>query len=204
MTYFFTQHSKKQHYLRTRAGFTLVEALVAISILALTIGGLLNLTANGFFAIRYAKNDIVATNLAQESLEYIRNSRDTAAQRGISWRDWADTNFHWNSCSSAGCMVNPYHNSSIIRPLPCQGNGKKDCEYMMYYPDSGFYAYGANNSFGSSTGFKTSFTRTIKVQEITLSPTDHQLVVTSEITWLNGTNPKKTTQSIILSSWNLQ
>jgi prepilin-type N-terminal cleavage/methylation domain-containing protein len=193
----FLQQQKKQ------AGFTLVEALVAISILALTIGGLLNLTASGFFTIRYAKNDIVATNLVQESLEYIRNSRDTAAQQGFSWRGWVDTNFP-ASCASTGCIINPYTKSTTkLIALPCAG---KDCEYMQYYPDKGFYAYGlgTDNVFDATSSFKTSFVRTITVKEIALSATDTQLVVTSEIKWLNGTNPKKTSQSIILSSWNLQ
>lgn len=72
--------------MKKQQGFTLIETLIAVFILTLTIGGLLTLAANGYFSVRYARNQIVANNLLQESLEYIRNSRDLLfrlAQTGI-------------------------------------------------------------------------------------------------------------------------
>ena len=42
-------------------GFTLVETLLAVLILAGCIAALTELVSSGFFSVRYAKNQIIAT-----------------------------------------------------------------------------------------------------------------------------------------------
>lgn len=187
---------------RSEAGFTLIETLIAILILAMTIGALLSLTAGGFFSIRYAKNDIVASNLLQESLEYIRNTRDSAAQeQGLpSWDAWRS---QFNACfDEDGCMINPYAVNTTARVSACGST----CDNLYYFAGEGFYAYppiGDNvfNTSGSEDSVKTSFIRTITM-EPGASGTD--IIVTATMEWMNGTNTKQTKQSIILSQWNLQ
>ncbi len=202
----------KKNTIVPQAGFTLIETLIAILILSLTIGALLTLTAGGFFSIRYSKNDIVATNLLQESLEYIRNTRDSAAQERVSWDDWV-RKYVDNGCfpeqGGGGCIVNPYADPVIDANTvtECSNNG---CEYVRYFSDVGFYGYdaGGGNYFesaGGSTAITTSFRRTITMRyETPADSPDPQLVVTARMEWLNGTNPKRAEQSIILTKWNLQ
>lgn len=193
---------KKSLTTTSQAGFTLVETLIAILILAMTIGALLSLTAGGFFTIRYAKNDIVANNLLQESLEYIHNVRDTASQQGVSWDAWkASLGFPGASCFSAdGCMINPYAQSPADTIVACAPSG---CENILFYETSTFYGYATPNTVSQSgeQSFPTSFVRTVTATE-GLVPT--QVIVTAKISWMNGTNKKTITQSIILSKWNLQ
>ncbi|HWC57974.1 MAG TPA: prepilin-type N-terminal cleavage/methylation domain-containing protein [Candidatus Paceibacterota bacterium] len=188
-------------------GFTLVETLVAIFILALAIAALLTLTAGGYFSIRYSKNDIVATNLLQESLEYIRNTRDTAAQQpGQTWDGWFST---YSACdatnnSKASCIINPYAQSDSDHVKACSGtNPLKGCTPLSYYADVGMYGYAPGDVHSSSPASPTSFVRYITMRTITTKAGDPELLVTATIGWLNGTSPKSEQQSIILTKWNL-
>ena len=198
-----------KHIQTQQSGFTLIETLIAIFILALTIGALLTLTAGGFFSIRYAKNDIVASNLLQESLEYIRNTRDTAAQESlndsaVSWDTWK---LQYDECfGSDGCVINPYpvSPSDVVDECPggSRGNG---CEPLSYLTDDGLYMYvqsGLTTPFQSSEFIETSFIRNVVFEDIS-TPTGPQLRVTARMDWKNGTNDKHLTQSIILTPWNI-
>lgn len=183
----------------SQSGFTLVETLIAIFILALTIGALLTLTAGGFFSIRYAKNDIVASNLLQESLEYIRNSRDTAAENSVVWSIWLQ---NYEQCVNPnGCTVNPYAASAVDVVSECTGT----CPYMTYYNTAGLYGYNTVSNLFNTTGdtYTTSFVRTITFKDITTSTGDPQTLVTARMDWKNGTNAKHVTQSIVLAPWNM-
>lgn len=62
---------------KSTAGFTLVETLVAISIFSTSILALIVVLGQGIANTNYAKTKIMATYLAQEGIEYIRNMRDT-------------------------------------------------------------------------------------------------------------------------------
>ena len=53
-------------------GFTLVESMVAITILLTAIVGSVSLVARGIFDFKFAKNKLVAMNLAQEGIELVR------------------------------------------------------------------------------------------------------------------------------------
>lgn len=58
------------------AGFTLIEALVAIAIVTIAMGGPFWVAGQASIAAHDAKNRLVASYLAQEGIEYIRLMRD--------------------------------------------------------------------------------------------------------------------------------
>ncbi|MAZ67604.1 hypothetical protein CL652_02440 [bacterium] len=58
-------------------GFTLIEAMVAITILVVAVAAPLTLAAQSLFAAYYAKDQTTAFYLAQEAIEMVRNKRDT-------------------------------------------------------------------------------------------------------------------------------
>lgn len=60
-----------------RNGFTLVEVLVAISILLIAVVGPMSLIGKSLAQIRIARENAVAVNLAQEGIEAIRQARDS-------------------------------------------------------------------------------------------------------------------------------
>jgi prepilin-type N-terminal cleavage/methylation domain-containing protein len=57
-------------------GMTLVETLVAVSILAVAIVAPMTLTMQSLSAAYYARDQVIASNLAQEALEAVRAIRD--------------------------------------------------------------------------------------------------------------------------------
>lgn len=61
---------------QSRAGFTLIEALVAIALIAGGIVSALSLTTRSVFNASRLKQDLVAVNLAQEGIELIRLIRE--------------------------------------------------------------------------------------------------------------------------------
>lgn len=62
-------------------GFTLLETLVAISILVTAIVGPLTLAAQTIRSQQVAKDNLIAANLAQEGIELIRNYRSNNVLR---------------------------------------------------------------------------------------------------------------------------
>lgn len=75
----FKQKNKSHQVLFSSKGFTLIEALVAISIFTMSLLGIMSILANNITNIEYAKQKMTATYLAQEGIEYVRNLRDTDA-----------------------------------------------------------------------------------------------------------------------------
>lgn len=63
-------------------GFTLIETLVAVLILATAIAGPLSIASRSLNTALVAKDQIVAYYLAQDAVEYIRFKRDTACLMG--------------------------------------------------------------------------------------------------------------------------
>ncbi len=70
-------NSKETNSKFKNRGFTLVETLVAISIFTTSILAMLVLLSQSISNTGYAKRKVIATYLAQEGIEYMRNMRDT-------------------------------------------------------------------------------------------------------------------------------
>ena len=80
------------HEPETNNGFSLLETVVAISILMITIVGPLSLASKGIVLADYVKDEITGFYLAQEAIEMIRNIRDTNVKNGTNWLQ------HINDC----------------------------------------------------------------------------------------------------------
>lgn len=189
-------------------GFTLIETLVAILILSMTVGALLTLAAGGFYSVRYGRNQIIANNLLQESLEYVRNSRDTLFLQGGDWQAWLQTlsvdsqgqqvaigggGASTGCFGASGCYVDPYTATAPIKA--CSGA----CPAVSYYADQSFYGYNGTYPFSGNETVTTSYVRTITVKKSLLDP--DQVVVTGVISWLDGQSTKRLMQSIVIANW---
>lgn len=87
-------------------GFTLIETLVAVLILASAIAGPLTIASKGLTAANVAKSQTTAQFLAQDALEYVRFVRDSNRLAGNS--DWL-ARLRVGGCvsadGSAACVV---------------------------------------------------------------------------------------------------
>ncbi len=194
-----------KNFYKQQGGFTLIETMIAVFILTLTVGGLLTIAANGYFSVRYSRNQIVANNLIQESLEYVRNNRDSAFQQGISWQTWTAV-FANNGFTTHGCIIDPYTTSAPIRACAA-----KACEAITFYPSTGLYGYQSSSyptvAQSGAAPYLTTYVRTISMEQgspnNSINKDPNQLVVTVTISWYNGNTQKTVTQSILLTNWSI-
>lgn len=72
---------------KEQKGFTIVETLVAVAILMISIAGPLTIAQKSLMSAIQAKDQVTASFLAQDAMEYIKNIRDTNKANGRSWLD---------------------------------------------------------------------------------------------------------------------
>ncbi|MFA6274120.1 MAG: type II secretion system protein [Candidatus Paceibacterota bacterium] len=202
------KYFKKQNKKNISRGFTLVETLVAIGIFSTSILVMMVVLGAGISDTNYAKRKIIATYLAQEGIEYIRNIRDTYELfptniGGDGWVDFkvAVSNCISNSNNKSGCLF--YDGNLIpgdedpmnsIKILPCEDTDNLCTKGILYYdPATGRYNPGQANFFPSS-----GFTRSIIVEF--LGNVD-EIKVSSTVHWKQGSGDQSVTFSENLFNW---
>lgn len=102
--------------------FTLVETLVAISILMIAIAGPLTVANKAYTSAIDARNQSVASNLAQEGLEYVNNMKaNNTWPDDVSWvhstTGYPDVPGLFNSCKTA-CDDSAVFTKNMPVPVP--------------------------------------------------------------------------------------
>lgn len=152
------------------SGFTLVEMLVAISILLIAVVGPLSIVAGSIGTSNLAKEQITAHYLAQEAIELVRNIKDN---------NRLDGNGNWlqglTNCSSSFCKIDT--SGEDINVSTCNNT---DCDRLYVHESSGVKKI--NHS--SSGGTPSIFARKIKVESYTETEyKPKEAKVTVEIRW---------------------
>jgi Tfp pilus assembly protein PilV len=75
----------KNSEIKLEKGFTIIETLVAITILMVAIVGPLTVAYKGLAAAVYARDQMIGSYLAQDAMEYIKNMRDNNLLLGQPW-----------------------------------------------------------------------------------------------------------------------
>ncbi len=173
----------KNNLLKNR-GFTIVETLVAVAILMISIAGPLVVATKGLMAALVSKDQMIASYLAQDTMETIKNIRDNNLATSPTPLPW-DTDLGYSNglgqCSgNTGklCDINSIDGNSWYG---CAANDP--C--IIYYNNSTGYTHDA----GSAT--KTIFTRHYYFENITYTPpsSDPEVRVHVLIDWNEGTVP---------------
>lgn len=169
------------------SGFTLIETLVAISILLVSITGPLTIASKGLQSAIYARDQITAFYLAQDAIEYIRNKRDSnTLSLATNWLAGFGVAGVAPDCTSAiKCLVD-VKNDTITA---CSG----DCQALRYNDSTGFYSYNGADPVSR-------FTR--EVQIVSVNPPDEVTIVVS-IYWQTGTFVRSFTVKENIFNWQL-
>lgn len=85
-----------------KKGITLIETVVAVTVLTFALGGPFLLAAKSLRSAAYAREEITAARLGEEALEVIHNMRDNNSAHSIQW-----VNNIASSCGGAnqGCLI---------------------------------------------------------------------------------------------------
>ena len=174
----------------TTAGYSLVEVLIAITILLLAIAGPLTIAAKGLQSSYFARDQLTAFMLAQEGIESIitiRNNWVIAEIKGSSPFDLSYANlWNWTNQTGAGSIENCF-----------VSNNPNGCNISVVDgdPSDNFTACGAGGSgcllnydstnnraryIVGGSGNATPFTRVITLDEVTAN---REVVITSAVTW---------------------
>lgn len=160
----------KSQILNSKSGFTIIESLVAISILVVAIVGTSSAVQSAISSYIYSKDQIIAFYLAQEGFEQIRNFRDENRLKNRHWLYGVAQNSDDPCYFGNACIVDPVN---TIAPSRCPGVGS--CPYLRQDSSQGFFGY--TGSWGL-----TPFRREITL--VSISPTEITVIVT--ISWTKG------------------
>lgn len=175
---------------KTTQGFTLIETLVAITILMISVVGPLTIASKGVTAAAVSKDQVVASYLAQDAMEYLKNMRDDAllADSTNGWSNFLTSSSYlgfggYNCGSGSTCGI---ETSPTSGGLYSQGN-LVPCNVMSHcnlYTDStyGFYTHntGSNN-------LPTKFNRTFLITQEAFAGFPNAATLTVTVSWKNGT-----------------
>ncbi len=170
--------------LNLQSGFTLLEALVAISILMVAVAAPITIAQKGLASAVYSKDQMVAAYLAQDAIEYIKNRRDEIAlNNNYDWNDLRVFDNCLTTLHSEGCQIDTIKNSDNIEDdtdvfsasVPLKQNSDKFYQYV--------------------TGIDTKFTRQILITPETINGGFNKALVTVIVSW--PTDNKLTVQTNI-------
>lgn len=130
-------------------GFTLVECLVAISILIIGILSGFILVTKALYNATVIQDRLTASFLAQEGIELVRNIRDTNFIRSLN-----ESDINWRRNLEDGCyIVEAYEEKITLTKSPCDSR-----KLFLYDENLGLYNY--------QKGEQTPFSREIKIEKI--------------------------------------
>lgn len=147
-------------------GFTLVETLIAISILVLGVTGAFSAANSGMTSALYSKDQITSFYLAQEGIEQIRNLRD---KNGLTGNNWLNGIANSGSPCEFGnlCYVDALN--SAVPLTRCSGA----CPTLRLN-NNGFYTY--------DSGTTTKFRREVLITSVNAN----EVIVESNVYWSKG------------------
>ena len=172
-------------YSKSQSGFSLVETLVAISLLLIIIVGPMTISSSAARSTSFASEQVIAFFLAQEGAEIAQKARDDLIlEYGLTssdgWDEFVDDSSGalYEECftnSGCGLELNTDATGSINAPEDCSTGDR--CR--LYFDDTNGRAQYTYESSGTT---QTEFTRRITMEEIA----GREVRVRSIVTWRTG------------------
>lgn len=160
-------------------GFSLIETIVGIAILLIGITPPLLLVYRTLQATEIARDQVIATYLAEEGMEYVRFVRDTNVLHGNAWLN------KLNVCSNGTpCDINDIMNNPISGPSPVKNCSGDPCSALEFDTATGRYV-------SSGGDYETIFHRSITIDDTTYGPDEADVIV--DVNWQPRIGSAKTT-----------
>ncbi len=168
-------------YFSKTNGFSIVESLVAISIVTLSITSASSIVQASLQNTSLIKARSIASGLAYESVEIVRNMRDS---NNLAGNDFTEGDFATfvQACSN-GCALDSLSSSSVY--TVCNG----DCPAVQK----------TNTGYTLSGGVETPFVRTVTTRYNQVQGEDAEVAVDIEVSYRSSGR----TESIMLESYLL-
>ncbi|MFZ2593673.1 MAG: hypothetical protein WAX38_02770 [Minisyncoccia bacterium] len=150
-------------------GFTMIETLVAVTLLTMSVSAPLTLAAKSLQAAQYSRDQIVAFNLAQEAIEVVRAQRDAniiSIAAGNTALDWMN-GIPVVESTDATCPIGSWSIATLgCKPFKIEGSkplattitscATIPCPVLLFDSTNGWYNY--------TSGTSSRYTRTVMVR----------------------------------------
>jgi prepilin-type N-terminal cleavage/methylation domain-containing protein len=166
--------------MKSGKGFTLIETMIAVTILTLSISGPLLGASRAIVLAEISRDQLTASYLAQEAIEYVRAMRDDAYLNSYknggadistaAWSDFISGTSVWSitPCISSTCTLDPARAMGFGSTLALAAYTGGTPLYIS----NGIYTQ-------QQIGTRTAFTRTIRAT--TVSSTEES--ITATVSW---------------------
>ena len=166
------------HNTRTNTGFSLVEVLVAISILLIALVGPMNSITRSSQSTEVANQQVPAVFLAQEGVELVHKVRDDELLTWFANNNhdfWNETQSQLSSCfDAAGCGLT-IDSTDTVSVVSCA-----DIDNCRVRYDEG----ATRSRYTHTTGLPdTPYTRVVRLNEV---QADAEIEIVSTVTWRTG------------------
>jgi Tfp pilus assembly protein PilV len=164
----------------TQGGFSLIEAMVAITILLLAMIGPMTISSSSSKSTSYSSEQVTAFFLAQEGAELAQKARDDSFLTGGNWSTFTNLSSTYGSCfASGGCDLTI--NTNLTGTLAVTNCGTLSCALSLNTTTPNLRA-----RYTHSGGVITNpvFTRKINMTPDIVNP--NEVKVVSLVTWRTG------------------
>jgi len=168
---------------KQKAGFSLVETLVAITILLIVITGPMSIVANATQGTTVSSERLVANFLAQEGAELAQMARDNILLPrfdGVSSDAWTEftTGGTYSDCFSGGCGLEILTNANgSLDVIDCRNPAVALTACQLHVRSAGERSLYTHDSAGTSPSV---FRREV---EMTIAAAGNEVRVVSRVTW---------------------